>query len=46
MSIRTGNRSRHNRRLKKFARNRIRIRVVRAALLAAQVKAVEEPAKA
>ena len=41
MSIRTGNRARHNRRLKKFARNRVRIRVVRAALLAAQVKATE-----
>lgn len=39
MSIRTGNRARHNRRLKKFARNRVRIRLVRAALIEASAAA-------
>ena len=39
MSIRTGNRSRHNRRLKKFARNRVRTRLLRAELVAADAAA-------
>ncbi len=32
MSIRTGNRARHNRRKKQHARNRVRIRLLRATL--------------
>jgi hypothetical protein len=45
MSIRTGNRARHNRRLKKFARNRVRIRIVRAALIEASAAAAAAAAK-
>jgi hypothetical protein len=39
MSIRTGDRSRHNRRKKQYARNRIRIRLFRAELAAAAAAA-------
>jgi hypothetical protein len=35
MSIRTGDRSRHNRRRKQYARNRVRTRLLRAELIAA-----------
>lgn len=38
MSIRTGNRARHNRRKKQFARNRVRIRLIRAAMADAAAK--------
>jgi hypothetical protein len=39
MSVRTGNRSRHNRRIKKYAKNRERIREFRATLTAAAAAA-------
>jgi glutamate synthase domain-containing protein 1 len=45
MSIRTGNRSRHNRKKKQFARNRVRIRLVRAALIEASAAAAKPVAE-
>jgi hypothetical protein len=44
MSVRTGNRSRHNRRIKKYAKNRARIREFRATLTAAAAAPTSAPA--